>query len=123
MNPIQGATQGSYPAPTSASNAMDTQRRQYQVLEMIDTLRSEYNALLNENKGYRGLRDDLNRKIEEHVRFLRGHRSLPLSPPPCANIPPLVARRVPPGERAQRCRRGAARPRAETHYYERAIRG
>lgn len=65
MRPQQGAYQA---PPASGSNNANMQRRPEQMIEFLDHFRTEYENLVSENKGYHGLRDEYNRKIEEHVR-------------------------------------------------------
>lgn len=71
MNPIQGGAPGSYgttPAATNAMNAMP--RTPHQFMELLDHIRTEYENLANENKTYRGMREEFQRKVEEQVTEL-----------------------------------------------------
>lgn len=45
-------------------------RQQPGVVELIDQLRDEFEAVAQEIKAYRGLRDEFQRKAEEQVRLI-----------------------------------------------------
>lgn len=68
MNPtLQGGAPSSYGAAPAAANTMGMQRSPHQFMELLDHLRTEYENLAAENKNYRGLREEYQRKVEEQV--------------------------------------------------------
>lgn len=76
MNPMRSGTHSQYAPTASGSNTASMQRRPEQMIEFLDHFRTEYEALVTENKGFHGLREEYNRKIEEHVSF----SGIPYSP-------------------------------------------
>lgn len=65
MNPNQGGPPPSY-GGQPAGAAMHFAPAQY--MEIFDRLRADFENAMNENKSYRGLREEYQRKVEEHVR-------------------------------------------------------
>lgn len=62
MNPPYG------PAPGAAGQGIALQRPRF--LELLDQMRNEYDTLIDENRGFRGLREEYHRKVEETVAEL-----------------------------------------------------
>lgn len=67
MNPNQGGPPAPYGGPP-AQSSMHIAPSQY--LEILDRLRADFESAMNENKSYRGLREEYQRKVEDHVRYL-----------------------------------------------------